>query len=43
MLLGDLRGGASIVDIARSSGFSRFSVARWLAGTAQPKLPELCA
>ena len=39
-LLGDLRGGVSILDIARASGFSRFSVARWLKGSAHPRLPE---
>lgn len=39
-LLGDLRGNVSIVEVAHTAGFSRFSVARWLHGDAQPKLPE---
>jgi DNA-binding transcriptional regulator YiaG len=29
------------VSLAATSGFSRYSVARWLSGEAEPKLPEL--
>jgi transcriptional regulator with XRE-family HTH domain len=39
-LLDDLRGGSSIVAVARATGHSRFAVARWLKGEAQPRLPE---
>jgi hypothetical protein len=40
-LLGELRGHARVSDIAQRSATNRFSVARWLKGTAIPKLPEL--
>jgi DNA-binding transcriptional regulator YiaG len=36
-----LQGKVKIVTLAATSGFSRHSVARWLAGEAEPKLPEL--
>jgi hypothetical protein len=39
-LLDDLRGRTSVVDLARAAGKSRFAVARWLNGDAEPKLPE---
>ncbi|HMI92410.1 MAG TPA: DUF4423 domain-containing protein [Polyangiales bacterium] len=39
-LLDDLRGGSSIVAVARATERSRFAVARWLKGEAQPRLPE---
>jgi hypothetical protein len=39
-LLDDLRGEASLVELARRTGFSRFSVARWLRGQADPTLSE---
>ena len=42
-LLDDLRGGSSIVALSRATGFSRFAVARWLKGEAQPRLPEFLA
>ncbi len=38
--LDDLRGQTSIVDLARSAKRSRFAVARWLKGDAQPRLPD---
>lgn len=41
MLLDDLRGGTSIVELARFSGKSRFAIARWLSGTSEPRLPDL--
>ena len=40
-LLDDLRGEASIAELARRTGFSRFRVMRWLRGKADPTLPEL--
>jgi transcriptional regulator with XRE-family HTH domain len=39
-LLDDLRGRTSIADLARATGKSRFAVARWLRGTAEPRLPD---
>ena len=38
--LRDLRGHTSVVALSRYSGKSRFSIARWLSGSAEPKLPE---
>jgi DNA-binding phage protein len=40
-LLRGLRGETSLVELARRSGRSRFSIARWLSGAAEPRLPEL--
>src|SRR5687768_15227633 len=42
-LLSDLRGKTSVVELGRRSGFSRFSIARWLSGAAEPRLPEFLA
>lgn len=39
-ILDDLRGRTSIVDLARAAGRSRFAVARWLSGQAEPRLPD---
>jgi hypothetical protein len=39
-LLQDLRGGATIIELARRTGFSRFSITRWLSAKADPTLPE---
>jgi len=39
-LLEDLRGHTTIGDIARRAGRSRFAVARWLKGDAEPRLPD---
>ncbi|HVJ14418.1 MAG TPA: DUF4423 domain-containing protein [Polyangiaceae bacterium] len=39
-LLRDLRGKTPIVELAKRSGHSRFSIARWLSGEAEPRLPE---
>lgn len=39
-LLDDLRGRTSLVDLARAAGKSRFAVARWLRGAAEPRLPD---
>jgi hypothetical protein len=39
-LLEDLRGGTSIVEVARYCNKSRFAVARWLSGTSEPRLPD---
>lgn len=38
--LNDLRGRASVQQLARSTGFSRYAIARWLAGTTEPRLPH---
>jgi hypothetical protein len=41
--LREIKGKTSINHIAEAGGFSRFSVTRWLKGSAEPKLPEfLC-
>lgn len=42
-LLQRMRGKTSLVELARRSGVSRFSIARWLQGTAEPRLPEFLA
>ncbi len=39
-LLEHLRGGTTIVELARRVGTHRVSVARWLKGTAEPRLPD---
>jgi transcriptional regulator with XRE-family HTH domain len=38
--LRELQGKIKIVNLAESSGFSRYSIARWLSAEAEPKLPE---
>ncbi|HTV25205.1 MAG TPA: DUF4423 domain-containing protein [Polyangiaceae bacterium] len=38
--LTDLRGRATIGDVAQRAGKSRFAVARWLKGEAEPRLPD---
>jgi transcriptional regulator with XRE-family HTH domain len=40
-LLDELRGGTSIVELARRVGTNRVSVSRWLHAQAEPRLPEL--
>jgi DNA-binding phage protein len=40
-LLRQLRGKTTLVELARRSGYSRFSIARFLSGAAEPRLPEL--
>jgi transcriptional regulator with XRE-family HTH domain len=39
-LLNDLRGRTSVVELARAAERSRFAVARWLKGLAEPRLPD---
>jgi DNA-binding phage protein len=39
-LLGQLRGPTTIVAIAAVTGHSRFSVARWMKGESEPRLPD---
>lgn len=39
-LLGELRGGRTIVEVAQGAGRSRFAVARWVQGGAEPRLPD---
>jgi transcriptional regulator with XRE-family HTH domain len=38
--LSDLRGSTSMVELARYSGKSRFAIARFLSGDAEPRLPD---
>jgi transcriptional regulator with XRE-family HTH domain len=38
--LRQLRGKVSVVQLARDSGFSRYTLARWFAAKAEPRLPE---
>jgi transcriptional regulator with XRE-family HTH domain len=38
--LDSLRGSTSVVELARRTGCSRFSVARWLSGASTPRLPD---
>ena len=38
--LDDLRGNTKLVDVAASVRRSRFAVARWMSGSAQPRLPD---
>jgi len=40
MLLEHLRGGTTIVELARRVGTNRVSVSRWLKGSAEPRLPD---
>jgi DNA-binding phage protein len=42
-LLSELRGKTPLVELAKRSGYSRFSIARWLSGAAEPRLPEFLA
>ncbi|MEN9577717.1 MAG: hypothetical protein RJA70_726 [Pseudomonadota bacterium] len=39
-LLNDLKGNSSVTELAKRTGFTRFSLARWLKAQAEPKLPE---
>jgi DNA-binding phage protein len=39
-LLGDLKGKTRLGEVADKSGLSRFAVARYLKGRAEPKLPD---
>lgn len=38
--LDDLRGSTSVIELSRYSGKSRFAVARFLSGDAEPRLPD---
>ena len=40
LLLEDLRGRTSVAELARATGKSRFALARWLRGAAEPRLPD---
>lgn len=40
VFLDNLRGRTSVVDLARAAQRSRFAVARWLKGHAEPRLPD---
>src|SRR5688572_30547512 len=39
-LLDDLRGATTLVETARKLRVSRFALARWLKGDAEPRLPD---
>lgn len=39
-LLRDLKANSTVAQLTESTGFSRFAIARWLKGQAEPKLPE---
>lgn len=39
-LLSDLKGAAKMGEVARRAGISRFAMARYLKGQAEPRLPE---
>ena len=39
-LLEELRGKIPVVELARRTGSSRYAIARWLAGTAEPRFPD---
>jgi len=39
-LLDDLRGEATLIELSRRTGYSRFAVTRWIHGRADPTLPE---
>jgi DNA-binding phage protein len=39
-LLADLKGSRSVLEVARATGESRFTLARWLKGQAEPRLPD---
>ena len=41
--LTELRGSTSVAQLAAKSGFSRYAVARWLQGKAQPRLHDFLA
>jgi transcriptional regulator with XRE-family HTH domain len=38
--LSDLRGRATVQQLAQATGKNRFAVARWLKGSAEPRLPD---
>jgi transcriptional regulator with XRE-family HTH domain len=38
--LDELRSGTPIGELARAAGVNRFTVSRWLKGSAQPRLPD---
>jgi transcriptional regulator with XRE-family HTH domain len=39
-LLDDLRGRATVAELARRAGVSRYSLTRWLSAQTQPRLPD---
>lgn len=40
VLLDDLRGKATLMELAARTGYSRFAIARWLKGRSEPTLPQ---
>jgi transcriptional regulator with XRE-family HTH domain len=41
--LNALRGSTTVAALAQASGYSRYAIARWLGGRAQPRLPAFLA
>ena len=39
-VIDDMRGSATVSDLARRAELSRYSVSRWLSGRTQPRLPD---
>lgn len=39
----ELRGGTTVAELSRRTGFNRFAIARWLEGKAAPRLPQALA
>jgi transcriptional regulator with XRE-family HTH domain len=42
-LMEELRGGATITELCRRTGISRYALSRWLSGETEPKLPDFLA
>ena len=40
LLLDEVRGSLPMVEIARRTGVSRYAIARWLTGSAEPRFPD---
>jgi hypothetical protein len=40
LFLNELRGKVTVLSIAESADINRYSVSRWLSGSAQPRLPQ---
>lgn len=36
----ELRAGVAVAELSRRTGFTRFAIARWLDGRAEPRLPQ---
>jgi DNA-binding phage protein len=40
LLLDEVRGSLPMVEVARRTGVSRYAIARWLSGSAEPRFPD---